>query len=139
MAISTKRTPRWVNSSIPEPTHAGLHLIGDFWGCKLIDSKKEIEEILLLAAKAANSTPLKTSVHKFEPQGVTGIILLAESHISIHTWPEIGFVAVDIFTCGADARPGKAMEVLQDAFTPREVDIHRITRGEELWKNARNV
>ena len=137
MAVFTKRTPRWVNSTF-QPSYAGTHITGDFWGCKLINSKEQIEEILHKAATLAGSTPLQASVYAFEPQGITGVILLAESHISIHTWPEIGFVAVDVFTCGAHTEPLKAVEYLQEVFGAKEVEIRTITRGEKLGKRNNN-
>ncbi len=95
---STKRVPRWQNPN-KKIGYAGIHLVADFWFGKTVEDPKELETILLDAAKKARSTPLKFSVHKFEPQGITGLVLLAESHISIHSWPEIQYLAVDIFTC----------------------------------------
>ena len=109
--------------------YAGIHLIADFWYGKSIENEKEIRKILSQAAKVSNSLPLSISVHKFLPQGITGVVLLAESHISIHTWPEMDYVAVDVFTCGIHTDPLKAIDFLKQAFQPKKVEIHKIKRG----------
>lgn len=106
-----------------------VHLIADFECPKFIDDEEEIERILYEAAKAANNTPLKTSVYQFPMQGVTGVILLAESHISIHTWPEHNYLAIDIFTCGRQTKPHEALEYFKKVFMPRRVKTQLIERG----------
>ncbi len=106
-----------------------VHLIADFECPKFIDDEEEIERILYEAAKAANNTPLKTSVHQFPMQGVTGVILLAESHISIHTWPEHNYLAIDIFTCGRQTKPQAALEYFKSVFMPTRVKTQLIERG----------
>jgi len=85
---------------------AGTHLIVEFWGGKVIESVSAIKKILLETARVSNNTPIGVKIHKFNPQGLTGFILLAESHISIHTWPELDYVAIDIFTCGVKLKTG---------------------------------
>ena len=110
--------------------YAGIHLIADFWHGKSIESEREIKDILTQAAKASNSLPLSISVHKFLPQGITGVVVLAESHISIHTWPEMDYVAVDVFTCGSHTDPLKAIDSLKKAFQPKKVEIHKVKRGQ---------
>jgi S-adenosylmethionine decarboxylase len=106
-----------------------VHLIADFESPKFIEDPKEIRRILWGAALAAKNTPLKTSIHKFPLQGITGIVLLAESHIAIHTWPESKYMAVDIFTCGKKSMPYKALEYLKQKFMPRKVKSMLIKRG----------
>lgn len=81
------------------------------------------------AVKAADSTPLRTTADKFSPQGITGIVLLAESHIAIHTWPELGYVAIDIFTCGDKSRPLKALDYFKEELKPKRVEIKELKRG----------
>jgi len=109
---------------------SAVHLIVDFIAPRnFIDDPDEIEKVLFEAAKAANNTPLKTAIYKFPVQGVTGVILLAESHISIHTWPEFDYVSIDIFTCGKKTKPRNALEYLKDKFSPREVKVREIKRG----------
>tara|TARA_B100000315_G_C14186738_1_gene411462 strand:- start:181 stop:591 length:411 start_codon:yes stop_codon:yes gene_type:complete len=127
-----KRAPQWtnpINVIVPKFTYAGKHILADFWHGKTIETEKELEELLRGAAKAANSKALKVSLYKFEPQGITGIILLAESHIAVHTWPEIGYIAVDVFTCGKKSRPKEAMEFFRAYLQPKTYHIQEMKRG----------
>jgi len=87
-----------------------------------------VRESLVGAAHAANATLLDVSTHLFEPQGVTGFVLLAESHISIHTWPELGYAAVDVYTCGTSTIPEKACEYLYARFNAEDQRIKIISR-----------
>jgi S-adenosylmethionine decarboxylase len=127
MTIKTKRSIQWV--PIREKKYAGLHLIVEFWGAKDIEDEKEIKKILLGAAKISGSHPLKVSTYKFQPQGVTGVVLLAESHISIHAWPEHDYLAIDLFTCGDKAKPFLALEYLKKKYQPKRVEVKEIARG----------
>lgn len=90
------------------------HIIADITSedPRVFDDQSQILEALTLAAKAANATILRTASHKFEPQGVTAFLLLSESHISIHTWPELNKAAVDIYTCGAHTDPEAGLNAL---------------------------
>ncbi|MFH1248071.1 MAG: adenosylmethionine decarboxylase [Candidatus Omnitrophota bacterium] len=106
-----------------------FHLIADFESPKCIDDPRKIRKILLTAAKVANNTALRTSIYKFPVQGVTGIVLLAESHIAIHSWPEHEYLALDIFTCGRKTKPYEALEYLKDVFNPKKVKVMLIKRG----------
>jgi S-adenosylmethionine decarboxylase proenzyme len=127
----TKRSTRWVKkiNALSKQKYAGVHLLAEFWQGKIIEDADRIEKILLAAAKASDSTALKTSVHKFSPQGLTGFVLLAESHIAIHTWPEYNYIAVDIFTCGEKSMPEKAFEYLKKVFKPISFEMQEIKRG----------
>lgn len=87
-----------------------------------------VRQALIDAAKAANATLIDVRTHSFSPQGVTGFALLAESHISIHTWPEHNFAAVDAFTCGETTDPEKACNYLAKAFDSRGYSINFIER-----------
>lgn len=109
--------------------HAGTHLIIEFWGGKIIESAKEIKEILIAAAKKSKNVPLSVKIHKFSPKGITGFILLAESHISIHTWPELDYVAIDIFSCGRNSQPYEGLAYLKNIFRPKKVKVKEIKRG----------
>jgi len=124
----TKRSIQWVKKD-NKINYAGIHLIAEFWRGRIIESPKEMERILNEAVKKAKNIPLKVTIHKFQPQGMTGVVLLAESHLSIHTWPEINYVAIDIFTCGQKAMPFKALEYLKEEFQPKKVIIKEIKRG----------
>lgn len=109
----------------------GRHLLADLRGiaAELLTQPELIERILLQAAQAAGATPIFSKFHQFgEGQGVTGVLLLRESHISIHTWPEHGFAAVDVFMCG-DARPELAIGLVQQALAPRHSRVEEVVRG----------
>jgi S-adenosylmethionine decarboxylase len=92
----------------------GKHCILELYEChsSRLDDEAFLRDTITTAAKRAGATLLNLITHRFEPQGVTGLALLAESHISIHTWPESGYAAVDVFTCGDHTMPERACEVL---------------------------
>ena len=113
----------------PSQKHLGIHLIAEFWDGKIIEEQREVERILLDAARRARSTALAISSHKFSPHGITAFVLLAESHISMHSWPEKNYLAVDIFTCGEKTMPFKALEYLKEIYQPKRVDVREIKRG----------
>jgi S-adenosylmethionine decarboxylase len=96
----------------------GKHCILELYNCstELLNDAAFIQQALREAAKHADSTLLDEVKHQFHPQGVTALALLAESHISIHTWPEIGYAAADVFTCGQHTKPEKACEYLVEIF-----------------------
>jgi S-adenosylmethionine decarboxylase len=115
------------------PAHrpAGLHLLADLHGvdANKLMSCEAIDALLRAAAEAAGAAILHSHFHSFGPaQGVTGVLLLAESHISIHTWPECGFAAADIFMCG-DAAPQLALDVIERALRPASRIVQTIGRG----------
>lgn len=128
MTDKTKRSIQWVRQN-KKLKYAGIHLFAEFWSGKIIEDPKEIKKILIGAVKESKNTPLEVAIHKFSPQGATGVILLAESHLSIHTWPEINYVAIDIFTCGEKANPHKALDYLKKKFKPKKVEVKTIKRG----------
>ncbi len=123
----TKGSTRWAKKT--QQKYLGIHLIAEFWGGKIIENSRELERVLRLAAKKAGNTPLEFSFHKFNPHGMTGVLLLAESHISFHSWPEHNYVALDIFTCGPKTFPEKALEVLKKKIKPQRVKVRVIKRG----------
>jgi S-adenosylmethionine decarboxylase len=108
---------------------AGTHLIIDLWQASSLDDIEVVKAALRDAAEAAGATLLNIDLHCFTPNGgITGVAVLAESHISIHTWPECAYAAVDVFMCG-DAQPHKAIEVLRRAFLPRMLTLSEHRRG----------
>lgn len=109
----------------------GMHCILELKGCPihLLDDEQHILESMVNAAATAMSTLLNLTSHKFEPQGVTALALLAESHISIHTWPESGYAAVDIFTCGQTAKPRLACEYFIKQLQASEHTLTVLPRG----------
>jgi S-adenosylmethionine decarboxylase len=108
---------------------AGTHLIIDLWGASRLDDIDHIESTLREAVDAAGATLLHIHLHHFTPNGgVSGVAVLAESHISIHTWPERDYAALDVFMCG-DALPHQAIPVLKRAFQPSSVQVGDHKRG----------
>ena len=95
-----------------------------------LDDVACVLQALRTAAKHARSTLLSERHHRFEPQGVTAIALLAESHISIHTWPELGYAAADVFTCGAHTDPAAACQTLVQLLGAERHDLRKLSRGE---------
>lgn len=109
--------------------YAGTHLIADLWDASHLDDIAFIEAALRDAVTEAGATLLHIHLHHFTPNnGVSGVAVLAESHISVHTWPENGFAAFDVFMCGS-ADPHRAVEVLRQAFQPSHVETQEYLRG----------
>jgi S-adenosylmethionine decarboxylase len=108
----------------------GRHLLAEFYGCEreLLDDVAFVRTMLIAAAEEVGATLVAEAFHRYEPQGVSGTLLIAESHLSVHTWPEHAYVAVDIFTCGGlDPRPGFAL--LAQRLKARSSRTHEIARG----------
>jgi len=108
--------------------YAGTHLLVDLWGARDLDDPAAIDRALRACAEASGATVLGGDLHRFQPNGVSGVLLLAESHISIHTWPERGFAALDIFMCG-ECDPYAGIEVLKRAFVPERITLAEHKRG----------
>lgn len=110
-------------------TFAGTHLIIDIWGAKELDDLERMETALRDCVDAAQATLLHIHLHHFTPSyGISGVAVLAESHISVHTWPERDYAAFDVFMCG-DAQPHNAIAVLEAAFLPARTKVTEIQRG----------
>jgi len=109
---------------------AGVHLIIDLHGAQGLDNIDLIEATLRRCVAAARATLLHIHLHHFQPNGVSGVAVLAESHISIHTWPDAGYAALDVFMCGK-ASPDACVPVLRDAFRAKRVEVSEILRGQD--------
>ncbi len=108
---------------------AGTHLLLDLWNARSLDDMEAMEQAFRSAVDAAGATLLNLHFHRFtRGGGLSGLALLAESHISIHTWPEHSFAAADIFMCGG-AHPYQAAQVLRDALRPEFISISEHRRG----------
>ena len=109
----------------------GIHLLLELRECnpKLLDDINYVREAILGAAHGVGAHVVGESFHQFSPQGVTGILAIAESHISIHTWPEHRYAAADIFTCGTSFQPRKAAEILIQKLESKSQDITEVRRG----------
>lgn len=112
-------------------TDFGKHYLVDFFGCDPATLRwvADTREAFLRAAREARATLVAEAFHQFEPEGVSGVLLIAESHMSFHTWPEDGFAAVDIFTCGEEMDAQLAIDVLQQAFRAQGTVVRVHTRG----------
>ena len=111
--------------------YAGSHLIIDLWGAARLDDLDHVEAALRDAVDATGATLLHIHLHHFTPNGgISGVAVLAESHISIHTWPERDYAALDVFMCG-DAEPEKSIAVFDRAFAPETIDVNTLRRGEQ--------
>jgi S-adenosylmethionine decarboxylase len=111
----------------------GHHYIVEASGCdpEVISKVERVEQTLVAAAEAAKVQIWSISFHRFNPGGVSGVVVISESHLSVHTWPERRYVALDIFTCGDDARPEAAVESALKEFGATTVHITEVTRGLE--------
>jgi S-adenosylmethionine decarboxylase len=109
----------------------GRHLLVDFYDCDgaILDDVSGLEDRLVESAVHANSTVIKSVFHHYSPYGVSGVVVIAESDITIHTWPEYGYAAVDVFTCGEEIDPWKAYEFLKDALGARRFEAREVARG----------
>ena len=108
---------------------AGVHLIIDVYDADHLDDIDHIETTLRHCVDAAGATLLHIHLHHFQPNGVSGVAVLAESHISIHTWPEAGYAALDVFMCGK-ADPDKCVPVLREAFGAKRIAVSELLRGQ---------
>jgi S-adenosylmethionine decarboxylase len=108
---------------------AGVHLIVDLYAAQHLDDIDHIEATLRRCVQAASATLLHIHLHHFQPNGVSGVAVLAESHISIHTWPEAGYAALDVFMCGS-ANPDACIPVLREAFSAKRVGVSELLRGQ---------
>ncbi len=109
----------------------GLHILADIYGVDpaRIDRVEDIKDLLETAVKVADLTKISSHYYQFQPHGATGIILLAESHISIHTWPEHGIATVDVYTCGDPSKAYRAMDYIISTLEPTRVDKQIHERG----------
>jgi S-adenosylmethionine decarboxylase len=107
----------------------GRHILAEYFHCNkdILNDPIHIEKLMIAAAKEANATILSVSVRTFEPFGVSAVVIIAESHLSIHTWPEYGYAAIDFFTCGDEADPWKA-----HLFLTKELESKKTTEKEVL-------
>ena len=109
---------------------AGTHLIIDLWEAARLTELDHIDATLQRCAEAAGATLLHLELHHFTPNGgVSGVAVLAESHISIHTWPEHAYAALDVFMCG-DTEPRAAIPILEQAFSAGRVEVQELRRGQ---------
>ncbi len=120
-----------MNIRATKNVNLGRHLVCDMWGVKDIPNDgKTIVALLKKAADIAGATSLESTYHEFQPAGITAVLLLSESHISIHSWPEHGYVAIDVFTCGQTVSPEAAIDHIVEVLKPTKAKVRQIERGD---------
>ena len=112
-------------------TSIGHHWLIEIYGIKThqLEKKANVQKILNGAVTAAKATKVSESFHQFDPFGVSGVIVIEESHFTIHTWPEYGYAAIDFFTCGVSIDCQKAVDYLKETFQAKEVEVQYLKRG----------
>lgn len=118
----------------------GQHFLIEYYDCNpvILDDLEAIKEIMLTAAKKSGATILNNFLHKFSPQGVSGVVIIAESHLAIHTWPENNYAGADFFTCGTRVDPLIAYEYIKQQLECKYSNYTKHDRGkiEEIEKAA---
>jgi len=109
----------------------GTHIICELSGCdtRVLTDLGRVRSIMVAAAKEANAEVLKVAFHRFDPHGVSGVVVIAESHLSIHTWPESGYAAVDFYTCGDHTDPWRACEYAAEKLGAQSMLTTEVKRG----------
>src|SRR5690554_2282826 len=109
----------------------GRHILAEFYGCPpgRLDNIQNIKRALVAAALEAGAEVRETVFHHFSPQGVSGVVVISESHLAIHTWPEYGYAAVDVFTCGQTVDPWVSCNYLKRMFSAQNMTAREIKRG----------
>ncbi len=109
----------------------GRHILAEVYDCEedILNSVIGVEEIMVSAAQEAGASVREVAFHKFAPQGVSGVVVIAESHLTIHTWPELGYAAVDVFTCGDEVDPWVACEFIFEKLGAGRVTASEMKRG----------
>ncbi|MDD5091153.1 MAG: adenosylmethionine decarboxylase [Candidatus Wallbacteria bacterium] len=110
----------------------GRHILVEFYNCDkgLINDLAHVEESMKEAARVAGATIVKSVFHLFNPHGVSGVVVIAESHLAIHTWPEYGYCAIDLFTCGDEVNPWHSFDFLKEQFKCANVFTMELKRGQ---------
>ena len=109
----------------------GRHILAEVYDCdpNILNDRELIEEIMVKAALEAGAEVREVAFHKFSPQGVSGVVVISESHLAIHTWPELGYAAVDVFTCGNRVNPWDACNYISDGLHSKDMDAKEVQRG----------
>ncbi|WP_201777905.1 adenosylmethionine decarboxylase [Ornithinibacillus contaminans] len=109
----------------------GRHVLIEFYGCpsEIIENNKLIEKFMNEAADYSGATIVESVFHHFNPYGVSGAVIIAESHLTIHTWPEYGYASVDVYTCGDSVSPWKAADYLGEKLQAKKTESFEVPRG----------
>ncbi|WP_167881247.1 adenosylmethionine decarboxylase [Leptospira gomenensis] len=109
----------------------GKHVIAEFYDCdyETINNHELVEDIMLKSVDLSGATTIKSVFHRFSPFGVSGVVVVSESHFAIHTWPEYGYCAVDVFTCGDLIDNQAALDYLKEKFGSKSISVVEMKRG----------
>ncbi len=109
----------------------GRHILAEFYGCPMetLSDLEQIKQSMVAAALEAGAEVKETIFHQFSPQGLSGVVVISESHLAIHTWPEFGYAAVDVFTCGQTVDPWVSCNYLKEKFSAQNMSAREIERG----------
>lgn len=119
-----------INDNLTE-TYLGRHVLAEFFECNpnILNNRDKIENLMVDAAIECGATIVQKCFHMFSPYGVSGVVIISESHLAIHTWPELGYAAVDLFTCGPKCDPKVAYEYLKKKFDSKKASFTQLKRG----------
>lgn len=111
--------------------YLGRHILAEFFECdsNILNNPKLVEDYMVQAALECGATIVQKCFHLFSPYGVSGVIIISESHLAIHTWPELGYAAVDLFTCGDNCDPKVAYDFLKKMFNAKDASYSKLNRG----------
>jgi len=109
----------------------GRHILAEFYGCsfEVLNDLELVKKHMIDAALVAGAEIRESVFHKFSPQGVSGVVVISDSHLAIHTWPELGYAAVDVFTCGERVDPWDACRYLSEKFQAEHITASEMRRG----------
>ncbi|MCA9591679.1 MAG: adenosylmethionine decarboxylase [Myxococcales bacterium] len=115
------------------------HLLAEYHGCDCttLNDVEKVRALMRRAAEAAGATVVAEVFHEYRPQGVTGVVVIEESHLSVHTWPECGYAAVDFYTCG-ESIPERADAVLREGLSAEQAEVMIVDRGLDTLAVARH-
>ncbi len=129
MTLNTLRKEREYCGQEGNVKYTGVHLLVELWTRHFLDDSNRIREIIIKAINTCGATMLGIDLHVFTPNGgISGVAILQESHLSIHTWPEYDYAALDLFVCGT-INPHLAIPVIKEGFKPFKMDVQEIRRG----------
>ncbi len=119
----------------------GIHIIADMYGVdpEMLARVEKMKEIFEGVIKYAKLSKISSDYYQFRPTGASGVILIAESHLSFHTWPEYGLVTLDIYTCGDPEQAEKAYQYIKEKLNPERVDIVKMDRGVDIEDEEANI
>ena len=119
------------NKTANTPQIQGTQWIIELYQCnfEILNDEQAVQSVMIAAAEAARATVVNHCFHRFAPQGVSGVVVISESHLAVHTWPEYGYCAIDLFTCSEDIEHDNAVRVLKEGFQSKEEKVFVLERG----------